>query len=483
MSENKINKILFVGSEATPFAATGGLGDVLGSLPAALKSARDELDIRVVIPMYTSISESERANMKKVCEFTVNLSWRQQYCGVWETQKNGVTYYFIDNEYYFKRSSMYGSFDDGERYAYFCKAVLEMMPHIGFFPDVLHAHDWQSALCVVYLKRKYRYFEEYSKMKAVYTIHNIEYQGIYGFEILSDVFCLDSWDRYIVEYDGCINLTKGAIVCCDKLTTVSPNYANEIQTEYYSSGLHYILAMNRDKITGIINGIDYDNYNPDTDTELRRHFNAENQTQKSVDKAELQKLFGLPEAKDVPVVAMISRLASHKGFDLVKRVFEEMITSKEMQFVLLGTGETELEDYFSYVANKYPDRVGVKLAFNKTLAKQIYAGADIFLMPSKSEPCGLAQMIASRYGTVPIVRETGGLADTIIPYNAEENKGNGVTFYSYNAHDMLDAIRRATELYNDKNVWKKIVKNAMTSDFSWNASAEKYLAMYKEIRN
>ena len=233
MSETKMNKILFVGSEATPYASTGGLGDVLGSLPAALKKERgDDIDIRVVIPMYTSISDAEREKMEKVCEFTVNLSWRQQYCGVWKCEKNGVIYYFIDNEYYFKRSSMYGSFDDGERYAFFCKAVLEMMPHIGFFPDILHAHDWQSALTVIYLKRKYRYFEEYSHMKAVYTIHNIEYQGIYGFEILSDVFCLDSWDRYIVEYDGCINLTKGAIVCCDKLTTVSPNYANEIQTEY-----------------------------------------------------------------------------------------------------------------------------------------------------------------------------------------------------------------------------------------------------------
>lgn len=481
MSENKALKLLFVGSEATPFAATGGLGDVLGSLPAALKRERGEnIDIRVVIPMYTSIAQSERDKMEKVCEFTVNLSWRQQYCGVWKCEKDGVIYYFIDNEYYFKRSSMYGSFDDGERYAYFCKAVLEMMPHIGFFPDVLHAHDWQSALSVIYLKRKYRYFEEYSQMKAVYTIHNIEYQGIYGFEILSDVFCLDSWDRYIVEYDGCINLTKGAIVCCDKLTTVSPNYANEIQTEYYSSGLHYILAMNRDKITGIINGIDYDNYNPETDPELKRHFSADNQLQKSVDKTELQKIFGLPE-KNVPVVAMISRLASHKGFDLVKRILEEMIVCEDMQFVLLGTGEMDYEDYFSYMASKYPDRIGVKLAFNKVLAKQIYAGADMFLMPSKSEPCGLAQMIASRYGTVAIVRETGGLYDTINPYNPEEKTGNGITFKSYNAHDMYDAVRRAIALYKNKRQWKTLRTNAMTTDFSWNYSAGKYLEMYDNL--
>ncbi len=475
-------KLLFVGSEAVPFAATGGLGDVLGSLPAALKAeAGDGLDIRVVIPMYTSVSEKYKESLEKVCEFTVNLSWRQQYCGVYKTEYNNVTYYFIDNEYYFKRQSLYGSFDDGERYAFFCKAVLEMMPRIDFYPDVLHAHDWQSALTVIYLKRKYRYFEEYSNMKAVYTIHNIEYQGIYGFEILSDVFCLDSWDRYIVEYDGCINLTKGAIVCCDKLTTVSPNYANEIQTEYYSSGLHYIIGMNRDKTTGIINGIDYDYYNPETDAEIRRHFSIDNQTQKAEDKLDIQRIFGLPERRDVPVVAMISRLASHKGFDLVKRILEEAVTSLDMQFVLLGTGDIDYEDYFSYLSRKYPEKVGVMLAFDKSLAKKIYAGADIFLMPSKSEPCGLAQMIASRYGTVPVVRETGGLYDTIKPYNTEDKTGNGITFKTYNAHDMYDAVRRAVELYSNKRQWKALRTNAMSADFSWSASAKKYLEMYDSL--
>ena len=475
-------KLLFVGSEAVPFAATGGLGDVLGSLPAALKAeAGDALDIRVVMPMYAGVSEKYKDGFEKVCEFTVNLSWRQQYCGVYKTLYNNVTYYFIDNEYYFKRQSLYGSFDDGERYAFFCKAVLEMMPRIDFYPDVLHAHDWQSALAVIYLKRKYRYFEEYSNMKAVYTIHNIEYQGIYGFEILSDVFCLDSWDRYIVEYDGCINLTKGAIVCCDKLTTVSPNYANEIQTEYYSSGLHYIIGMNRDKTTGIINGIDYDYYNPETDAEIRRHFSVQNQTQKAEDKLDIQRIFGLPERRDVPVVAMISRLASHKGFDLVKRILEEAVTSLDMQFVLLGTGDIDYEDYFSYLSRKYPEKVGVMLAFDKSLAKKIYAGADIFLMPSKSEPCGLAQMIASRYGTVPVVRETGGLYDTIKPYNTEDKTGNGITFKTYNAHDMYDAVRRAVELYSNKRQWKALRTNAMSADFSWSASAKKYLEMYEDL--
>ena len=475
-----MKKILFVGAEALPFAATGGLGDVLGSLPAALHRADENVDVRVVIPMYKVISEKYKQRSRLVAEFTVQLSWRRQYCGVWAYKYGDITYYFIDNEYYFKRQSLYGSFDDGERYAYFCKAVMEMLPKIDFMPDVLHCHDWQSALCVIYLKRKYRYLEDYSAMKAVYTIHNIDYQGIYNFDILGDIFCLDSWDRYVVDYDGCINLTKGAIVCCDALTTVSPRYAEEIQTEYYSSGLHHILKMNKDKIRGIINGIDTDYYNPETDKSIVKNYSLDTIGDKVENKLALQKTFGLPERGDVPMLAMISRLASHKGFDLVRRVADEILAS-DVQFVLLGTGEGELEDFFSGLAQRHPDKCGVMLAFDKLLAKQIYASADMFLMPSKSEPCGLAQMIASRYGTIPIVRETGGLYDTIKPYITSEGTGNGFTFKTYNAHDMLDAVRRALSLYCDKEEWSKLVANAMKMDFSWNASAKEYLKMYDEL--
>lgn len=475
-----MKKILFVGAEALPFAATGGLGDVLGSLPAALHRADPDVDVRVVIPMYQVVSEKYKQRSRLVAEFTVQLSWRRQYCGVWAYKYGDITYYFIDNEYYFKRQSLYGSFDDGERYAYFCKAVMEMLPKIDFIPDVLHCHDWQSALCVIYLKRKYCYLEDYSAMKAVYTIHNIDYQGIYNFDILGDIFCLDSWDRYVVEYDGCINLTKGAIVCCDILTTVSPRYAEEIQTEYYSSGLHHILRMNKDKIRGIINGIDTDYYNPATDKSIVKNFDLDTIDGKVENKLALQKTFGLPERADVPMIAMVSRLASHKGFDLVRRVADEILMS-DVQFVLLGTGEGELEDFFSNLAQRHPDKCGVMLAFDKILAKQIYASADMFLMPSKSEPCGLAQMIASRYGTIPIVRETGGLYDTIKPYITSEGTGNGFTFKTYNAHDMLDAVRRALSLYCEKEEWSKLVANAMNMDFSWNASAKKYLEMYETV--
>lgn len=475
-----MKKILFVGAEALPFAATGGLGDVLGSLPAALKRTDPDTDVRVVMPLYQAVAEKYKADMTKVAEFTVSLSWRRQYCGVWSYDLNGIIYYFIDNEYYFKRQSLYGSFDDGERYAYFCKAVMEMLPHIGFMPDILHCHDWQSALCVIYQKRKYCYLDEYADIKAVYTIHNIDYQGIYNFDILGDIFCLDSWDRYVVEYDGCINLTKGAIVCCDKLTTVSPNYANEIQTEFYSSGLHHIIRMYSGKTTGIINGIDTDYYNPENDTAITETFTLDTIEKKAINKAALQKEFGLPVREDVPLIAMVSRLASHKGFDLVRRVADDILQA-DVQLVVLGTGEAELEDFFADLARRYPEKCGVMLAFNKALAKRIYASADIFLMPSKSEPCGLAQMIASRYGTVPVVRETGGLYDTIKPYNPETGEGNGVTFVTYNAHDMLNAVHRVTALYGDRSKWESLVANAMKADFSWDASAKRYLDMYENL--
>lgn len=361
-----MKKILFVGSEAIPFAATGGLADVLGSLPAALMREDPELDVRVVIPMYQVVSEKYKEKSRLVSEFTVQLAWRRQYCGVWEYRLGNVTYYFIDNEYYFKRPSLYGSYDDGERYAYFCKAVMEMMPHIDFFPDILHCHDWQSALCVIYLSRKYKYLEAYSKMKSVYTIHNIDYQGIYSFDILGDIFCLDSWDRYVVEYDGCINLTKGAIVCCDRLTTVSPRYAEEIQTEYFSSGLHHILKMYRDKVCGIINGIDTDRYNPATDKAIAENFDAGDTSGKAADKADLQRIFGLPEKPDVPVIAMVSRLASHKGFDLVRRVADELLDTENVQFVLLGTGESELEDFFSGLSERHRGKCGVMARLRRT---------------------------------------------------------------------------------------------------------------------
>lgn len=473
-------KILFAGSEAIPFVSTGGLGDVLGSLPQAL--AKDEgMDVRVVLPLYKSVKEKFASQLEFIGQTTVKLSWRNQYCGLFSIKNKGVTYYFIDNEYYFKRNSIYGDYDDAEKFAFFGKAVLDIMSVANFFPDVLHANDWQSAMSVIYLKRKYSQKPIYKNIKAVYTIHNIDYQGIYPMWILGDVFGLDPWgDRSVVEYNGLINLTKGAIVCADRVTTVSQRYANEIQTEFYSSGLHYVLHLYSGKLSGIVNGIDMEYYNPANDKEIPKKYDSENMEGKAECKAALQKMCNLPVDEKIPVVSMISRLASHKGFDLVKFILPEMLDSG-IQFVLLGTGEYELEEYFKAMQMRYPDKVKIFLEFNKELSKKIYAGSDIFLMPSKSEPCGLSQMISSRYGTVPVVRETGGLYDTIKPYNKYTGEGNGFTFANYNAHEMKDAVLRAVELFKDKRKWSALCKKIMEIDFSWDVSAEKYLDLYRDM--
>ena len=474
-------KILYVGSEVIPFISTGGLGDVLGSLPAAIAKNSAENDVRVVMPYFKSIKEKFGPQFTFVGETVVHLSWRNQYCGVYSYEKDGVTYYFIDNEYYFNRATIYGDYDDGERYSFFSKAALDIMPLVDFYPDIMHCNDWQSAMSIVYLKRKYAQNTKYAGIKTIYTIHNIDYQGIYGMEILDDVFGLDTWgDRGIMEYNNCINLTKGALVCTDIISTVSQRYANEIQTEFYSAGLHHVLHMYSSKLTGIVNGIDVNYYNPANDNVIAKKYSSSDVSGKSVCKKELQELAGLPVNPDIPVVSMVSRLASHKGFDLVKYILPEII-DLGIQFVLLGTGEADIEEYFRDIQARYPDQVKVFFEFNKDLSKKIYAGSDIFLMPSKSEPCGLSQMIASRYGTVPVVRETGGLYDTIKPYNKFTGEGNGFTFANYNAHEMKDAVKRAVELYFDKKKWNTLVKTVMDVDFSWNVSAEKYMDLYKNV--
>ena len=473
-------KILFVGAEAIPFMSTGGLGDVLGSLPAAL--ARDKgNDVRVVLPLHKSTKEKFIKELDFVGETYVYLSWRCQYCGVFSCVRDGVTYYFIDNEYYFQRDSAYGNFDDAERYGFFGKAVLDIMPLVDFYPDVLNANDWQSAMTVIYLKRRYASSPEYSKIKTVYTIHNIDYQGIYPLHVIGDVFGLDDMDDLTtVEYNGCMNLTKGAIVCADQVSTVSERYANEIQTEFYSSGLHHVLHMFAGKVCGIVNGIDVNYYDPSKDNVIASKYDSKKLEGKAICKKELQRLAALPENPKIPVVSMVTRLASHKGFDLVKFILPEML-SFGIQFILLGTGEQDIEDYFRELQRQYPSQVKVFFEFNKDLSKKIYAGSDIFLMPSKSEPCGLAQMISSRYGTVPVVRETGGLYDTIKPYNIYTDEGNGFTFANYNSHEMKDAIWRAVELYKNEQKWDALVRKIMEIDFSWDASAVKYVDLYKKL--
>ena len=466
-------KILFVASEAAPFIATGGLAEVIGSLSKAV--AKDErFDVRVIIPLYQDIKKEFRKDFKFIGNIFVPLSWRNQYCGIFEYEANNVKFYFVDNEYYFKRPGCYGYYDDGERYAFFCRSVMEILSFIGFYPDIMHCHDWQAALAALYLKTIYCYRPEYQFIRAVFTIHNIEYQGKYSLDILEDLFGISKRYTYLVEYDRCINLMKGAIECCEFFSTVSPTYAGEIKDPYFSHGLDPIIRRNEFKLCGILNGIDPDYYNPETDLSLFANYSAKDFTNKAVCKAELQRMLNLPVREDTPIIAMISRLVAHKGLDLVKAVIEQALRG-DVQFVLLGTGDSAYENYFTDLARRYPGKVVSIVSFNSDLSRKIYSGADIFLMPSKSEPCGLSQMIASRYGTVALVRETGGLRDSITPYGAG---GNGFTFHNYNAHDMLYVLEEAIQVYHNKEEWKKLVKKAMETDFSWATSARYYEGLY-----
>ena len=469
-------KILYASSEAYPFAMSGGLADVAGALPKALR--RRLIGCRVVMPLYGCVSEEMRANMTFITSITVPVSWRRQYCGVFEAHVDGVIYYLIDNQYYFKRDGLYGHYDDAERFAFFSRAVLEIIPHIGFTPDIIHCNDWQTAMIPVYLTEMYRYNDLYKDIKTVFTIHNIQYQGKYGRELYGDVLGLPEGRESLLEYDGCINLMKAAIQCSDKVTTVSPTYAKEILDPYYSHGLDEILKQFTYKLTGIVNGIDYDVYNAETDPLIYKNFTIDNLEDKSYNKKCLQEEMGLPIRDDVPIIGIVTRLVKHKGLDLVKHVFEEMLAA-DLQFVILGSGEWEFETFFHEMATRYPEKVALKLGFIPQLAHKIYAGADIFLMPSQSEPCGLAQMVALRYGTVPIVRKTGGLNDTIS--DSGDGKGNGFTFQNYNAHDMQNAVWRALAGYADKEGWNMLRKRGMEYNSSWSASASLYIGLYREL--
>ena len=469
-------KVLFATSEAYPFAMSGGLADVAGALPKALRKRL--IGCRIILPLYGTISEEMRQKMTFVCNITVPVAWRRQYCGVFEAHVDGVIYYFIDNQYYFKRDSLYGYFDDAERFAFFSRAVLEVLPYINFTPDIIHCNDWQTALVPVYLDAFYKQNEFYQDMKTVFTIHNIQYQGKYGYDLYEDVVGLPMERLGIVQYENCINFMKGAIQCSDKITTVSPTYSREILDPYYSHGLDGILKEFTYKLCGIVNGIDVDVYNPETDPLIYKSFTADDMSGKAVNKAELQKEMGLPIRDDVPVIGIVTRLVKHKGIDLVKHVFEELLQA-DLQFVILGSGEWEFETFFYEMAQKYPQKVGLKLGFKPQLAHRIYAGADIFLMPSQSEPCGLAQMVALRYGTIPIVRETGGLNDTI--KDSDDGKGNGFTFANYNAHEMKDTVYRAIDGFKNREGWQILQKRAMLCDNSWKTSANAYIGLYKEI--
>lgn len=470
--------ILFVSTEAAPFAKSGGLGDVIGSLPKEMK--KQGIDVRVMLPLYQSIKEKYMQDLKFLKDFSVMLSWRTQHCGLFEMDYEGITFYFIDNEQYFKREGYYGYYDDGERFAYFSKAALDSLREMDFKPDILHCSEWQTAMVPVFLKTLYRGNSDYEKLRTVFTIHNIEYQGKFDKSILSDLLGISKKDKSLLEYHGTLNFMKGAIVTCDRLTTVSPSYGEEISYSFYGKGLEGIIRENRYKLSGILNGIDTSLYNPSKDKNLAVKYSKNSMEKKQMNKIALQQELGLSPKPETPIIAMIGRLAEHKGIDLVIHVFDE-IMKENIQFVLLGIGKKDYEHFFKSKAQAYGNRMSVCTNFSEELANRIYAGADLFLMPSLSEPCGLAQMISLRYGTIPIVRETGGLRDTVKPYDPETGHGNGITFHSVNAHDMLGAIQRAIAFYWDKELWKKLMTNAFRTDFSWKASSKEYIRIYKDL--
>lgn len=473
--------IVFAVAEAAPFIKTGGLGDVAGSLPAALH--RQGADVRVIMPKYSLIPEHFRKEFKPITHFQVPVAWRNQYCGLEEMVYQGITYYFLDNEYYFKRDSIYDEFDKAEQFTFFSRAVLESLQHL---PEcrtaILHCHDWHTALIPLMLNEFYRNNPCHYQIKTVFTIHNLKYQGIFGKEVLTDIIGLG--DEYFtpdtLEFNQAINFMKAGLLYADRVTTVSPTYAREIQTSYFGEQLEGVFQKRSDHLIGIINGLDYEIFNPDKDPFIKYPFSSSLQA-KQKNKKHLQSLLKLPVNSKAPMLAMVTRLVDQKGLDLLAHVFEEIL-ALDVQFVALGTGEPQYEEMFRYFAQKYPQQVVARLIFDDKLAHQIYAGADILLMPSRFEPCGMSQMMAMRYGTIPIVRTTGGLADTVAAFEDDPERGNGFHFDNYNAHDLLFEIQRAVKLFQkDPQAWDILKENALKTDFSWDRSAQAYLRLYEDL--
>ncbi len=474
-------KILYAASEAVPFCKTGGLADVAGSLPPALAAAGAE--VAVILPLYQRVRETFGEQLEFVCSEYIDLAWRNCSCGLFRFRQDGVTWYFIDNEQYFLRGQLYGYDDDGERFGFFSRTVVKMLDHMDFWPDVIHCNDWQTSLIPVYLKDEGVRDDRYFGIRTALSVHNVEYQGRYDPYRLGDLFGLDrGWaEDGTLMMDGSLNLLKGAILCADAVNAVSPSYAEELKLSYYAHGMESIMQRCSYKLSGVLNGIDVVRYDPARDGSIAANYSTADLSGKAVNKAHLQKLTGLQEDPNVPIIGMVSRLVDHKGLDLVHSVFQD-IMELPVQVVVLGTGDQKHEDFFRWAAEAYPGRVSVTLAYSEALSSAIYAGADLFLMPSKSEPCGLSQMIAMRYGTVPIVRETGGLKDTVHAYEDWRDSGNGFSFANYSADDMLYTIRLAVNLYHEnRDAYVRLQKRAMEEDFSWNRSARQYLSIYEDI--
>lgn len=475
-------KVLYAIFEADPFIKTGGLGDVGGSLPAAL--CKTGMQVRVILPKLASIPEQYKNKMITVAQFEVPLGWRRQYCGIQMLREKGVTYYFVDNEYYFNRSDPYGYMDDGERVAFFCKAVLECLQHLpDFFPNILHCNDWHTALIPVFLREQYMKASQYAEIRTVLSVHNLKFQGIFPKTMLTDVLGLDHTPAAgQLAFDDGINFLQGGLSYSDRLSTVSPTYAEEIRTAYYGERMDEIFRRRSSDLTGILNGIDPSKYSPAKDKALYESYRPSTfQQGKAANKRALQKDLGLEQNEEIPLLVIISRLTEQKGLDLVLGILDELLR-ENIQLAVLGVGDAKYEDAFRSYQERMPEKVRACMTFDSLLSSRFYAAADILLMPSKFEPCGLSQMVAMRYGTIPIVRETGGLADSVIAYNQYEDTGDGFSFANYNAHELLFTIKHALDLYtNHRDSWKALAARAMKKNFSWKASAEQYAALYRDL--
>ena len=477
-------KIAILASEGAPYVKSGGLGDVMEALPAALARIPGN-EVTLILPYYNKIKYNSKIKVEMVAQFHTGLGWRQQYTGVMKLlgRKDGVQVYFLDNHYYFgaREGAIYGDLDDGERFSYFSKACLDALAAINFIPDVIQCNDWQTALVPTYLKAMYR--QMFPETRVMYTIHNIEYQGWANGHFFDDVLALP-WDwRPRMDMGGSVNMMKGAIESADIVTTVSETYARELMYPYFAHGLDSVLGGNAWKLTGITNGIDVKTFNPATDKALPAHYSAKSfKVGKAKCKAALQEEVGLPVEPDVPLLVMVTRLAGHKGLDLLCYIARRLLWEEKCQLLILGTGENQYERFFKELAAEQPDRVAAKITFDLGLASRIYAGGDIYLMPSKSEPCGLSQMNAMRYGTVPVVHATGGLKDTVPPANEKGEGGLGFTFQSYNGDDFLAAIKRALHLYqDDREGFQALQKLDMSQDFSWDKPAQRYMELFHQI--
>lgn len=476
-----MKNVLFIASEAVPFIKTGGLADVAGSLPKYFN--KEEFDVRVMLPKYMAMPQEFKDRLKYKTSFKINLAWRSQYVGILEMEYEGVIFYFIDNEFYFSGNTPYGNiYEDIEKFAFFCKASLSAIPSLDFRPDIIHCHDWQTGLIPVYIKDVFAQNEFYRGIKTIMTIHNLKFQGIWDVKTVKDITGLNAYyfapDK--LEAYGDANYLKGGLVYADMITTVSESYAEEIKMPFYGEGLDGLIRARANCLTGIVNGIDYEEYDPETDPLIYKNYNAKNfRKEKGKNKKALQEELGLLQDEKKFMIGIVSRLTDQKGLDLVDYVIEELC-SEDTQLVVLGTGTEKYEHLFRHYAWKYSDRVSANIFYSNERSHKIYASCDAFLMPSLFEPCGLSQLMSLRYGTVPIVRETGGLKDTVVPYNEFEGTGTGFSFANYNAHEMLNTVRYAKYVYYERRrEWNKLIDRGMAADFSWNNSARKYEDLYR----